>query len=152
MLTEPLTPRHDLAFQAEITLKARLDELARAADWLALQADVPDLSDDLRFAMRLCLEEALGNIVMHGGLQAEDVITVGLQRQGFELIMTLRDPAPPSNPLAVVSRPPAESLAEATVGGFGLVLMRRYASRLDYRRDADGNRLILAFALPRRAR
>ena len=43
-----------------------LAELKRLAGWIKAQAQ-QELSADTSFAIQLCLEEAVANIIMHGG-------------------------------------------------------------------------------------
>ena len=49
-----------------LELRSDLAELKRLAGWIKAQAQ-QELSADTSFAIQLCLEEAVANIIMHGG-------------------------------------------------------------------------------------
>src|ERR1700749_1944790 len=52
--------------QDRIELDSRLTELSRVQPWVEGLADQYGFGEDTRFAMQLCVEEALANVVMHG--------------------------------------------------------------------------------------
>ena len=56
-----------------LELRSDLAELKRLAGWIKAQAQ-QELSADTSFAIQLCLEEAVANIIMHGGGAKDDRI------------------------------------------------------------------------------
>jgi len=54
-----------------LELRSDLAELKRLAGWIEAQAQ-QELSADTSFAIQLCLEEAVANIIMHGGGAKDD--------------------------------------------------------------------------------
>jgi anti-sigma regulatory factor (Ser/Thr protein kinase) len=125
---------------AHLAIAPQLDELGRAGSWLAEWARPHGLDDERLYALRLCLEEVLANIVMHGDNGATP-IEIDLALTADEVVMTVSDGGRPFDP----SLPAAPGAPDA-IGGHGLTLIRSYASRLDYRRQRDGNRLELRFS------
>ena len=90
--------------------------------------------------MRLCLEEVLANIALHGGegLSVEAVLT----EEPGRLSLSVCDDGKPFDPVTAALPEGRE------IGGNGLVLLRRYCSDLSYRRVEDLNLLTLRFTLP----
>lgn len=138
-----------------LIIESRLDDLARVASWAEALAVAHGIPEETLYAIQLCLEEALSNIVRHGyGGEPGHSITVEFVAQGEpggvrELAFVVEDQAPPFDPLgsdAAVKAP--ASIDELRPGGQGLRLLRKFAGGIEYRRLADGNRLTLRFAIP----
>lgn len=129
-----------------LVLRSDLAELSRVLPWVEAIAVRYALSAKTVFAIDLCLEEALSNIVRHGyASQAGRPIVVEFRHDEAELVFTVEDEAPHfCPPIAAISAP--ASLEELTPGGLGIPLMRRFAERVEWEPLAIGNRLTLAFA------
>lgn len=61
---------------AVLTIHSCLAEIARASDWMADGTGPLELDSSIRLAMRLCLEEALANVVTHAA--SDEAITLSL--------------------------------------------------------------------------
>ncbi len=137
------------AATAALDLCDTLDDLSRAADWLAERLAGAELSEDTAFALRLCAEEALANVVMHaydddGGSHP---MTLSLHLDAERAEITLEDFGRPFDPLAGATPQIAETLEDAAIGGRGLSLIRAYAPDLAYVRKDGANQLRMAFPL-----
>lgn len=108
------------------------------AEWLTPRP----LPTDLAFALRLCLEEALANIVMHGGMERGAAISASLAEEPGLLTLKISDDGASFDPVT------AESPKEAVIGGNGLILLRRYSSTMSYEREDGRNHLTLTFTWP----
>jgi len=65
------------SFDFRLTLKSQLEDLASVWPWVEALAHRYTISAESLFAIQLCLEEALSNIVRHGySGQANQPITV----------------------------------------------------------------------------
>lgn len=135
--------------QDRLELDSRLTDLARVQPWIEAVANRNAVPDDARFAMHLCLEEALVNVVVHGyGEEAGHSIVLSCRASEGSLFFTIDDRAPSFDPLA--QAPPdvpvrAAELESMQPGGNGIRLLRRFAGSLNYERLADGNRLTIGF-------
>jgi len=91
-----------------------------------------------RYDCELIFEEIVDNIVSHGavGNRAPDV-HVTLEHGGDSIVLTFDDDGLPFDPRGRPDPVPAKSLEEATIGGFGLMLVRHAASSLEYERTAE---------------
>ena len=138
--------------QQRLTLQSQLDELSRLWPWIEALAAEYAIPADMQFAIQLCLEEALSNIIRHGYLgEPNHPITVDCCTPAgtHELVFTVEDHAPAFDPLQVAEIPAPTSIDELQVGGQGIRLMRKFAGSLAYQRLLIGNRLTIGFALPR---
>jgi serine/threonine-protein kinase RsbW len=123
-------------------------ELERLAGWIegfTRQGTSPDVS----FAVQLCLEEAVANIIMYGAAKNDAlVIAVELERNCGTLVARIEDNGRQFDPTRAPPPAPAASLDEAKVGDVGIHLMRSFASGMDYERRDGRNRLTLRFVEP----
>ena len=145
--------------EARLTLKSQLEDLTLVWPWVEAIAARYSVTADTQFAIQLCLEEALSNIIRHGyQSQPNQAISVEYapacveNDNAEELVFTVEDHAPPFDPLAPSADAPAPapvSIQEFPPGGQGIRLMRKFAGRLAWQQLPNGNRLTLAFTLPR---
>lgn len=133
-----------------MTLASKLSEIARIPPWLENLASRDAIPEFTRFAMDLCLEEVLSNIIQHGHDGASHhriLVSYENPRKGtFTLIV--EDEAPPFNPLLVQDSPFPRSLEEIPEGGQGIRLLKRFADTIDYEPRPTGNRLTISFVVP----
>lgn len=134
-----------------LVLDSRLSELSRVQSWAEELADRLNLNQKTRYAIRLCLEEALANIVIHG-YRSESGHPVVIRRWlavGM-LYFAIEDQAPPfaqeEDARGTDAREPA-SLESLTPGGNGIPLLRHFAGYLGYVRLPEGNRLTIGFLI-----
>jgi anti-sigma regulatory factor (Ser/Thr protein kinase) len=128
-----------------LVLHNDLAELERLAGWIEgwVQQDV---SRDLSFALQLCLEEAVANVIMYGGAKDDRVeIAVELERNGGTLVAHVEDTGRQFDPTRVQPPSVATSLEKAKVGGVGIHLVRSFATGIRYEHRDGRNRLTLQF-------
>lgn len=135
-----------------LQLDSQLAELGRVQPWIEALADQHGFGQDVRFAMQLCMEEALANVVMHGyGNEPGHPIVIRSSVSAHALHFTIDDKAPPFIPAEPELHNDAirsASLESIQPGGNGLRLLHRFAGSLAYERLPDGNRLTIGFPLP----
>jgi len=142
------------ASASRLTLQSQLEDLVLVWPWVESQATAHAIPADTVFAIQLCLEEALSNVIRHGyGNKPGETLTVDCAVDGNnELALTVEDRAPAFDPLAA---PETEndarlsSIDELKPGGRGIRLMRKFAGGVAYQRLPRGNRLTLRFTIPR---
>ena len=132
-----------------IVLRGELCEMARVPVWVEGLADRHAVDDATRFAINICLEEAVSNVIRHGYSGMADPPDVAVElaepHTGF-LLFTVEDGAPQFNPLDAPERPLLDEQGQMVVGGRGIGLMRRFADSLEYEATASGNRLRIGFS------
>jgi serine/threonine-protein kinase RsbW len=127
-------------------LRGDIAELERLSEWIQ-DCTREGMPPDVSYAIQLCLEEAVANVIIHGAAATDDrlAITVELERSGRKIVARLEDNSWQFDPTQAPPRPVSASLEEATVGDFGISLMRRFASGMEYERRDGRNRLTLRF-------
>ena len=132
-----------------IVVQAELSEIARVAAWSDAFAAEFNLPARTVFAIHLCLEEQVSNIIRHGVPEAaEGAIRVELEVSGDGVVATIEDHGAAFNPLNAPAPEKPQSIDDARVGGLGIHLLRKFATAVDYERRDEINRLTLRFALP----
>jgi anti-sigma regulatory factor (Ser/Thr protein kinase) len=139
--------RSVLGMLERLELRSDLAELARVAPWVETLAGRHAIPEKTAFAINLCLEEALSNVVRHGYKgSCEESIVIDFRNSTGELIFVIDDRAPHFQP-ADMGIPLPDSLEELTPGGLGIPLMRRFANRVEWEPLPEGNRLTLMFLM-----
>lgn len=120
--------------------------LEQLGGWVDTVATALGLDKAADYALRLCLEEAAANVVMHGTAGADwamDSIALRVEPAPDAMRVTIEDHCGAFDPLQVPTPTPPTSLGEARVGGLGIHLMREYARAMEYARVDGMNRLTL---------
>ena len=134
---------------AALTIRADLWEARRASGWLASAALAHNVPLEQVVRLDHCLDEALANVIRHGGpaaLSSPVHLQFGVRRGAgactAELSISDAGVAfDPSSRKAVAPHPP--SLADATPGGLGLLLIRNFSDDLSYRHSDGRNHLTI---------
>lgn len=131
-----------------LAVQANGDDLRAASLWLERAAGEHGVPAEQVFRLDLCLNEAMANIIAHGGPSARAApvfLALAIAADGPQghAELSISDAGQAFNPLTASLREPAASLAEALPGGLGLGLMRSNSDRLGY--DFCGGRNHLCF-------
>jgi anti-sigma regulatory factor (Ser/Thr protein kinase) len=145
----PETPSEET--QDVLVLDSRLAELSRAQSWADSSADGLNLSERTRYTIRLCLEEALANVILHGYRSESGHPIVIRRRLASEMLyFAIEDKAPhfaPDDDPPPTGASEARSIESLTPGGNGIQLLRHFADSLVYEQLHEGNRLTIGFAI-----
>jgi anti-sigma regulatory factor (Ser/Thr protein kinase) len=124
-----------------VNRRSEIEGLHRLIEAFGGRHGVPD---NVLFSLNLALDEIVTNIIVHGHTDsAEHNIHIAIALDDDVLEATVRDDAPPFNPVAV---PPVDLSAPAAgrpVGGLGVHLVRSVMDHVDYRRDGAQNILVI---------
>jgi serine/threonine-protein kinase RsbW len=134
-----------------LELDSRLTDLCRVWPWTEAWASQYGLAEQTRFALHLCMEEALANVVLHGyqNEPGHPVVIRCSVADGW-LAFTIEDEAPPFTPVDTDLSKPADKADDLELmepGGNGIRLLYRFAGSLQYERLPSGNRLTIGFPL-----
>ena len=142
---------------SRLTLKSQLDDMALLWPWVEALIAQFAIPSDTAFAIHLCLEEAISNVIRHGynGDPGHTLTVDCASPNAHEFVFTIEDQAPPFDPLEpehieeLVEPSPEDFLRP---GGRGILLMRKFASTIKYERietgKGGGNCLTIRFVLP----
>jgi anti-sigma regulatory factor (Ser/Thr protein kinase) len=138
--------------KSHLTLRSQLSDLRLVSPWIVTLASELPIPENLLFAIDLCLEEALSNIIRHGysGDPGHFIDVEFVATKGGELTFCVEDDAPSFNPLEPgAERPPVSSSAidEGKTGGQGIRLLQKFANKLSYDQLPAGNRLNIGFLI-----
>lgn len=122
-----------------------LQHLSMQAEQFAATVDLPARTS---FALQLCLEEAVSNVIRYAGLADGATVSVSLRCDDERLVVEIIDGGTDFNPLQV-PEPARGTLETASEGGRGIMLMRRFCPDISYARTAGMNHLRLTFPLHR---
>ena len=134
-----------------------IDDISAAAQWVDTIAAEQQFPEQLVFALQVCLEELLTNVVRHGGakssgdlsevpvppLNVEISISTGDQR----VSMAVEDSGKPFDVVNAPAHRIDQPLDEVQPGGLGIQLIRNFASTIAYEQAGLGNRVIVEFLL-----
>ena len=128
-----------------IAIGADAQGARRASSWLETACRDLGVPDAQVFRLALCLDEALANIIAHGGETARaEQVRVRLEVEpgtagGHEARVTVSDAGRAFDPLSAPMAPPPKSLDQALPRGMGLGIIRQCS--LGYRREGGFNHL-----------
>ena len=128
-----------------LEIRACLDDLGRVRDFINEHVPPESLGGDGAGELLLAVDEAVSNVIMHGGSRADGRIEVQVARSPDATCVTIRDAARQFDPTG--AREPdleVSPLEREEAGGFGLALIRRLVDELRYRvTEQGGNELLL---------
>jgi len=133
-----------------LVMDSQLSEMERLPVWVESIAATYGISENLKFAINLCLEEVVSNVIRHGyGNREGRLLTVHCTapRPGY-LVFTVEDDAAPFNPLEVAALPTIGEQDQSQIGGQGIRLLRGFADTIEYEARPGGNRLQIGFSNP----
>ena len=111
-----------------------LDELQRLAAALHRFGADLELPPPTVGEFALALDELIGNTLVHGyARNGEGVVDVRVEFDSGWLTATLRDTAPPYNPLLTPVADPDLALDDRKIGGLGVHLARSLSDEIQYR-------------------
>ena len=133
--------------QAEdrLILRSRLPDIAQLPAWIESLASRQAIPENVEFAINLCLEEVVANVIRHGyGADTSGSVTVRFTMpRPDQLVFIVEDEAPHFNPLDVIT---PNLRGTVRVGGQGIYFLRQFADSLEYEQTPTGNRLRIVFS------
>lgn len=132
----------------DLTLANDVQEVARVIDCLEEFGAANGIPPEQSLRFGLVLDELITNIVSYGLKDRRDgTVTLAIEHRDGVLHAELADDGPPFDPLAAETAPPEGDIETREVGGLGLMLVKSFMDRLDYRRVDGFNRLTMEMKL-----
>lgn len=125
-----------------------LAAISEAERWLKAVAEKAGLPESTVFAMQVCLEELLSNIVRHGappGLSGSQV-EIAIDTGGYRARMMIEEQGAAFDVTEAPAVPITRPLEEVQPGGLGIPLIKSFSSNLTYRRIGDRNCVTMEFS------
>ena len=129
----------------ELRLRVAADDPGLAQGQQALSAYLREMGagDRAIYLVELAFDELLNNVIRHGFRGSHPRPIDVRAAVGDEIVFVVEDDGPPFNPLEVPEPDRPASLEEALPGGWGISLVRNAASRMEYERLPDRNRVVV---------
>jgi anti-sigma regulatory factor (Ser/Thr protein kinase) len=132
------------AHRRVLVLRNADPELRRMSLWFRGFAGEVGLPEAKALDVELCLDELVANVVQHAYTDGgEHEITLTLETHDGELLATIEDDGPPFDPRQAPDPERPSSLDDATIGGWGLPIVRAFADEVLYERRAGRNRVTI---------
>ncbi len=129
----------------QLTVPARTEYLAQIAAFIDDFVNQLNLTDREKYAVRLAVDEAATNIILHAyGPDLQGSITVTCSQRNGDLVITLHDHGRPFDPDAVPPPDIHAPLEQRPEGGLGLYFMRQLMDKVQFEFDPQaGNTLTM---------
>lgn len=121
-----------------LSIPADVRELERLRQFFEATSAELGADADAALDMLVALNEVATNVIVHGYRGQPGTVDVLVRPTGADLVVQLRDSAPPFDPTTV---PPPRTdlpLEQRRPGGMGLLLTRHYTDELRYGVTPDG--------------
>ena len=134
-----------------------VEDISAAAHCVGAIADEQHFPEQLVFALQVCLEELLTNIVRHGGAKSSGDLSqvvkppvnveITISTSAQSVSMTIEDDGKPFDVVNAPAHRIDQPLDQVQPGGLGIQLIRNFASSIAYEQAGLGNRVIVEFLL-----
>jgi len=132
----------------QLALRSRLSDMKQLSPWIEGLASRYAIPSNVQFAIELCLEEIVSNVIRHGYVGADNcsvLVSFRIPRDCyFEFVVD--DEAPRFNPLDAAELSALSPGEEIRIGGQGIRLVRQFADDVEYQPKPSGNRLRMGFS------
>ena len=138
-----LARRLDLDSAASIERPARLEEVPALLEFVRSRLAAAGAGDAVWQALRLAVDEACTNVIVHGYRGAVGPIRLAVVVGEGQAVVTVTDNAPPFDPEAIPPPDLDSAWAVRREGGLGWHLIRSMVDEVRYRAGERGNVLTL---------
>lgn len=133
--------------EAQLHIGRDGNDFARGAAELSNLLIAAGVDERPRFNAELVFEELVTNVIRYGDADGDPLVEITVRVTPEHVVLVICDRGSPFDPLARPDPKLPGSLAEATVGGLGIMLARKAASSLDYARVDGRNQLQAVISL-----
>jgi len=128
---------------------ASLEALGDVREFITKTAAGLGLPQDAAEDLKVAVDEAVTNIVLHGYAGAEGDIEIAIEDRSGSIVLTLTDSAPAFDMEAAHGSDLTEPLETRKVGGMGVHLMRTLTDSLSHEAlPGGGNRITMVKKIP----
>jgi serine/threonine-protein kinase RsbW len=128
----------------DLSVSASLDKLQDVRSFIDRAGASLGASEQVLGDLRLAVDEAVTNIVLHGYGNAGGVIELQIRKEGDAIVISILDRAPHFNPDEVRAPRLDTPLQDRPAGGMGIFLIRQMTDRAEFLpRPGGGNEIRL---------
>jgi anti-sigma regulatory factor (Ser/Thr protein kinase) len=133
----------------QVQIKNDLTEMSKLRKAVQEFCEQNQLTQDLQFALDLCLEELVTNVIKYGyDKPAEHRIQIELFLREDLLVLEITDDGRPFDPTHIPEPNLDVPLEDRQIGGLGIHLVRNYVDFMEYKREGNQNITTLKKRLP----
>ena len=136
--------KSEKCFRSSLTLPNNVQEVPRLAEFVDAACEAVGFDMSTTMQMNLAIEEAVVNVMDYAyppGTKGDVCIEALAGEEG--LVVIISDNGVPFDPTTRGEVDTTLSAEERSIGGLGIMLMRRYMDSTEYRREGDRNILTL---------
>ncbi len=129
----------------KLEIKSDLKNLSLIRDFITEVAGNVGFSDVEVEELRLAVDEACANVIIHGYGDSDGVLIISTEFRESKLTISIHDQAKQFDPIAAgVGTDIDAPLDMRTLGGMGIIMIKQSADTVEYKRGKNGgNTLIL---------
>lgn len=140
-------PCNGISKQLELKITNQLSDIKKVEHWLTELSQTNQYSPKTNFSLDLVLNEALINIISYAYTDAlSHEIVILLHETDSDIIVIIMDDGKKFNPLTENIPKLSPVLEEASIGGRGILLMKKFCKNLNYCYSNGKNHLMLTIA------
>jgi len=121
-----------------VTFPATVENLEKMRNFIAETGLGLCAGDDCLECLVHAVDEAASNIILHGYKGRPGEIEISVSREGENLVVRLRDQAPPFNPINYPMPDLTLPLKKRPLGGLGIYFIRHFTDDVHYRVNERG--------------
>ncbi len=126
----------------EWSIAPEIDEVAALVREAAAVLQEHGVTGEPLYTAQLAIEEVVSNVVRHGACKEGRGVNIHVDIDDDEIRLTVEDEGLPFDPSCDAPAPDLDApLENRRVGGLGVHLVKQMASRFDYARDGERNRM-----------
>lgn len=133
---------------AQATFPAEVQQIPALTAWVSAHAAQAGVSPARLAYVELGVEELVANVCRYAYAGAPGEIALRLLQDQSSFVVEVADEGPPFDPRSAPEPDTTEPLEDRPVGGLGVMLIRKVARRLTYRRKGGRNVVSVSFDLP----
>jgi len=121
-----------------LSVKASLDNLQTIRQYIDRVGERLGVSDEALGDLRLVVDEAVTNVVIHGYGDNEGIVELHMEGDGDAVIIRIRDQAEPFDPGHVNNPQLDTALKDRPFGGMGIFLIKQMTDEAEFLTPAGG--------------
>jgi len=116
----------------DLSIKASLDNLLKARQYINLVGERLGVSESALADLRLVVDEAVTNVIIHGYGDLDGVVELHMEGEGDAVIIRVRDRAKTFDPSHVNAPQLDTALKDRPFGGMGIFLIKKMTDEAEF--------------------
>ncbi len=118
--------------QVQLQVPGKLEKLPLIIEFIENSMNKFGMGGYEQFQTQLAIDEAVTNIMLHGGLEEEEKITLKCIKEGNEVTIIIEDKGKPFDPTSMPEPDITAPLEKRKTGGLGIYFIKQYMDQVKY--------------------